>query len=68
MLGDNNHYMRIYDFENVDFLDKVDYLKSIGITNFRIDLLDEDVKEIKTILEKLNKEEKISKETLPEYS
>ena len=68
LLGDNNHYMRIYDFENVDFLDKVDYLKSIGITNFRIDLLDEDVKEIKTILEKLNKEEKISKETLPEYS
>ena len=52
LLGDENHNTRIFDFSVVDKFSDIGYLKSIGVTNFRIDLLDESIKEISKLLEK----------------
>ena len=52
LLGDENHNMRIFDYSVVDKFSDIGYLKSIGVTNFRIDLLDESIEEISTLLEK----------------
>ena len=43
------------DYQNINYLDKIEYLKSIGITNFRLDLLEETPKEIENLLKKINK-------------
>lgn len=50
LFGDYSHFMRVIDCNFVDKLDDVSYLKSIGVTNFRIDLLDEEESEIDEIL------------------
>lgn len=53
LLKDDIHNMRVLDFDNVDLISDMDYLKSIGVTNFRIDLLDENENEINEILRKI---------------
>lgn len=55
LLKDENHDTRIMDYQNINYLDKIEYLKSIGITNFRLDLLEETPKEIENLLKKINK-------------
>ena len=40
----------IYHKDKINYLDKIDYLKSLGLGNIRIDLLDEDVNSIKSVL------------------
>jgi len=55
LLKDEIHHMRVLDYQNINLLNQIDYLKSIGVTNFRIDLLNETEKEIKEILEFLNR-------------
>ena len=52
LLGDENHNTRIFDYSVVDKFSDMGYLKSIGVTNFRIDLLDESIEEISKLLEK----------------
>ena len=52
LLGDENHNTRIFDYSVVDKFSDIGYLKSIGVTNFRIDLLDESIEEISKLLEK----------------
>ena len=57
LLKDNSHKVRVMDYQNIDKLDEIKYLKSIGVTNFRIDLLDESKKDIQFIINRLIKEE-----------
>lgn len=52
LLGDENHNMRVFDCSVIDKFSEIEYLKSIGVTNFRIDLLDESIEEISILLEK----------------
>ena len=33
-------------YKNIDYLDKIDYYKSIGIKSFRLELLDEDYNDV----------------------
>ena len=54
LFGDENHFMRVFDYKNIDLISEIDYLKECGVTNFRIDLLDEDDSDIKYILDKLD--------------
>ena len=53
ILTDNIHNIRVLDYQNVDFIGDIEYLKNIGVTNFRIDLLDETENEIDEILRKI---------------
>ena len=39
-------------YKNIDMLNNIEYLKELGATNFRIDLLDETEEEIDKILSK----------------
>lgn len=55
LIKDENHNIRIMDYKNINYLDQIENLKKIGITNFRIDLLEENPKEIENILKKLTK-------------
>lgn len=57
LLKDNSHKVRVMDYQNIDKLDEIKYLKSIGVTNFRIDLLDESKEDIQFIINRLIKEE-----------
>ena len=54
LFGDENHFMRVFDYKNIDLISEIDYFKECGVTNFRIDLLDEEDSDIKCILERLN--------------
>ena len=45
---------KIIDYKNVDLIDRIDYFKQIGITNYKIDLLDETEEEIKRIIKRIN--------------
>ena len=40
----------IYHKDKINYLDKIDYLKSLGLGNIRIEFLDEDVNSIKSVL------------------
>lgn len=42
----------ILHYKNIDMLNNIEYLKELGVTNFRIDLLDETEEEIDKILSK----------------
>ena len=42
----------IMHYKNIDMLNNIEYLKELGVTNFRIDLLDETEEEIDKILSK----------------
>lgn len=53
LLGDYFHNMRVFDYENIDMLSDISYLRKMGVTNFRIDLLDEGEKDIENLLDKL---------------
>ena len=44
----------VMHYKNIDMLDDIDYLKSLGVTNFRIDLLDESKEMVDEILHELN--------------
>ena len=41
----SNCLTHIMHYKNIDYLDKIDYYKSIGIKSFRLELLDEDYNE-----------------------
>ena len=49
----DNDLTYIMHYKNIDLIDDIEYLKSIGVTNFRIDLLDEDIQSIDNILDKV---------------
>ena len=51
---DSSHKVRVIDSQNIDKISDISYLKSIGVTNFRIDLLDESYDEVISILDKLS--------------
>ena len=53
-LRDEIHNMRIMSDKKIDKILDINYLKSIGVTNFRIDLLDEDDLSIQKILDRVN--------------
>lgn len=53
LLGDSFHFMRVIDSLEVNKLEDISYLKSIGVTNFRIDLLDENEDDIEDILDSI---------------
>lgn len=57
LLKDSFHKIRVMDSQNIDKISDIKYLKSIGVTNFRIDLLDETAEEVRSIINKLIKEE-----------
>lgn len=50
----NNCLVKLLHSKNIDLIDKLDFYKNLGITNFRIDLYDEDIKDIDRILERVN--------------
>lgn len=52
-LTSNGCISKLLHSKNIDLLDNLEYYKSIGITNFRIDLYDENEKEIAMILKKI---------------
>lgn len=52
LLGDENHNTRVFDYLTLDRFSDIDYLKSIGVTNFRIDLLDETIEELSKLYER----------------
>lgn len=54
LLGDSSHKVRVMDYQTIDLIDSIDTLKSIGVYNFRIDLLDEDDKELEQLLNRLS--------------
>ncbi len=49
-LINNNCITKLMDYQEIDYIDKIPKLKELGITNFRVDLLDEGANEIKEIL------------------
>lgn len=49
-LINNNCTTKLMDYQEINYIDKIPKLKEIGITNFRVDLLDEEPNEIKQIL------------------
>ena len=55
LLGDSSHFMRVIDSSEVNKLEDISYFLSIGVTNFRIDLLEENETEILDILKKIKK-------------
>ena len=52
-LINNNCITKVMDYQEINKIDKIPQLKELGITNFRVDLLDEDQNEIKEILTKI---------------
>lgn len=53
----DNGIMYLYDERNKDIIEKINYLKSLGIKNFRLDLLGETSDDIDKLLVKINEYE-----------
>ncbi len=53
--NENFHSTTILNTNKTDLIDKISYLKEIGITNFRIELLDESYEEVKKLIERVKK-------------
>lgn len=49
-LINNNCITKLMDYQEISYIDKILELKELGITNFRVDLLDEEPNEVKQIL------------------
>lgn len=49
-LINNNCTTKLMDYQEINYIDKIPKLKEIGITNFRVDLLDEEPNEVKQII------------------
>ncbi len=49
-LINNNCTTKLMDYQEINYIDKIPKLKELGITNFRVDLLDEEPNEVKQIL------------------
>ena len=49
-LINNNCTTKLMDYQEINYIDKIPKLKELGITNFRVDLLDEEPNELKQIL------------------
>ncbi len=47
-------FNKIFNHKKVDLIDRINYLKQIGITNYKIDLLDENKEDIKKIIKRIN--------------
>ena len=56
LLKDSFHKIRIMDYQNIDKISDINELKNIGVTNFRIDLLEETNEDISIILNTLKNE------------
>lgn len=48
-----NKYMKILNYENINNIDKINDLKNIGITNFKIILDNESIEDVKLIIDSL---------------
>ena len=46
----NSCITKLMDYQEIDNINKIPQLKKLGITNFRVDLLDENQNEVKQIL------------------
>ncbi len=55
VLIDNDKHTRILSHRPINHLDDIEYLKSIGLNNIRLDFTIESIKEIESILNKLYK-------------
>ena len=53
LLKDDNHNMRLYNYQKINNIGDISYLRELGVTNFRIDLLDETLEDIESILKQL---------------
>ena len=51
----SNCLTHIMHYKNIDYLDKIDYYKSIGIKSFRLELLDEDYNETIKLINTIKK-------------
>ena len=51
-----NCYNYIYNYQNLDMINKIKSLKGKGICNFRLDFLDEDVNEVIKIITMVREE------------
>ena len=51
----DTHSTTILNTHKTDLIDNIKYYKSIGITNFRIELLDEDYETTKKLIERVRK-------------
>ena len=54
LLRDFSHKVRVMDYQNVDKISDIAYFKSIGVTNYRIDLLDESYDYVIVLLDRLS--------------
>ena len=54
-----NCYMKILNYKDINYLDKIDKLQSIGVTNYKIILDRENIEEIKLIISALKIKENI---------
>ena len=45
--------MRLYNYQKINNIGDISYLRELGVTNFRIDLLDETLEDIELILKQL---------------
>ncbi len=55
-----NCYMKILNYENINYLDQINRLKNIGVTNFKIVLDNESIDEIKLLVDSLTINESIT--------
>lgn len=49
-----NCFTKLLHSKNINLISKIDYYKSLGITNFRLDLYDETIDQIASLLKELN--------------
>ena len=50
---DEEKHLSIYHYEPINNIDKIKEYQKLGIKYFRLDFLDEDIKEIKKILDSI---------------
>lgn len=53
LLKDEDHKQRLMSSDKIDKIDQIKYYKELGITNFRIDLINEDISQIDQILNRI---------------
>lgn len=51
----NNCLTHIMHYKNIDYIDKIEYYKSLGIKSYRLELLDESYDEVVELINKISK-------------